>query len=53
MTLTFVPRADVDVDVDVEGDGDGDGDGDDDFDALADNWRRRETSSQLLMAFRL
>lgn len=51
MTLTFVPRADVDVDVDVEGDGDGDGDGDDDFDALADNWRRRETSSQLLMAF--
>lgn len=53
MTLTFVPRADVDVDVDVESDGDGDGDGDDDFDALADNWRRRETSSQLLMAFRL
>lgn len=53
MTLTFVPRADVDVDVDVEGDGDGDGDGDDDFDALADNWRHRETSSQLLMAFRL
>lgn len=47
MTLTFAPRADVDVDVDVEGDAD------DDFDALANNWRRRETSSQLLMAFRL
>lgn len=49
MTLTFPPRADVDVDVD----GDGDGDGDGDFDAVADDWRHRKTSSQLLMAFRL
>lgn len=47
MTLTFAPRADVDVDVDGNGDGDGD------FDAVTDEWRRWETTSQLLMAFRL
>lgn len=47
MTLTFALRADVDVDVDGNSDGDGD------FDAVTDEWRRRETTSQLLMAFRL